>query len=73
MCATLPTLSVSAVFCLYEVCQRHRQARARLAHERRLRERVAFMLWAAATLEEEEPPPVRPAAASGGATGDDEE
>ena len=40
----LPTLGVSAVYCLwnmYEAARRHR--------ERKLRQRVAFMLWVAAT------------------------
>ena len=40
----LPTLTVSAIYCvwnLYRVAQRQRQ--------RRLRERVAYLLWVVAT------------------------
>jgi hypothetical protein len=69
MCATLPTLTVSAVYCLYALCRRDRQERARLHHERRLRERVAFMLWVAAHLEDA---PLAPVLAAGGAEDDDD-
>jgi hypothetical protein len=36
---TVPTLVVSTIFCLYDVCQRRRR------RDRALRERVAYMLW----------------------------
>jgi hypothetical protein len=43
LAVSLPTLAVSAVFCLWNAYQRDRDRRGR-----RLRERVAFMVWVAA-------------------------
>jgi hypothetical protein len=40
---TLPTLAVSAIYCLWYTCQR-----ARLRQHRVLRERVAHMVWVVA-------------------------
>jgi hypothetical protein len=40
---TLPTLAVSAVYCLWNVYRL-----AQYQRDRKLRERVAFMLWVAA-------------------------
>jgi len=45
--ATVPALSVSAIFCLYHAyCQFLLRSAQR---RRRLRERVAYMLWVMAT------------------------
>jgi hypothetical protein len=45
--ATVPALSVSAIFCLYHAyCQFLLRSARR---QRRLRERVAYMLWVMAT------------------------
>jgi hypothetical protein len=41
--ASLPTLSVSAIFCIWSAYQRFRQ------RNRVLRERVAYLLWVVAT------------------------
>jgi hypothetical protein len=40
MLAAIPTLSVSAVFCIYNAYRQHLLRRQRL-----VRERVAYMLW----------------------------
>lgn len=68
MCGTLPALSVSAVFCIYDLCRRQIDRRTQA---RRLRERVAFMLWVAANLDEKESRAAVPVAASGGASEDE--
>jgi len=48
--ATVPALSVSAIFCLYHAyCQFLLRSAQR---RRRLRERVAYMLWVMATQDE---------------------
>jgi hypothetical protein len=41
--STVPTLALSMIYCLYQVYQRDC-----LRRQRRLRERVAWMLWSAA-------------------------
>jgi hypothetical protein len=41
---TLPTLAVSALYCFWNVCRLAERQR-----DRRLRERVAYMLWVMAT------------------------
>jgi hypothetical protein len=43
MTPTLPTLAVSLIYCLWQAYYR-----ARLLRERRIRERVAYMLWVSA-------------------------
>jgi hypothetical protein len=43
MTPTLPTLAVSLIYCLWQA-----YFRARLFRERRLRERIAYMLWVSA-------------------------
>jgi len=40
MLATVPTLAVSIIFCLYDLARRACRQR-----QRRLRERVTYMLW----------------------------
>ncbi len=50
MITALPTLTISAIFLAWSVCHRER-----LRRERRLRERVAYMLWVAAHDEERRP------------------
>jgi hypothetical protein len=53
--ATVPALSVSAIFCLYHAyCQFLVRSERR---QRRLHERVAYMLWVMAT--EDEPAALR--------------
>jgi hypothetical protein len=44
--ATIPALAVASIYCLYSVQRRDLEKRQQ--RERRLRERVAFMLWMAA-------------------------
>jgi hypothetical protein len=44
MITALPALTVSAIFLLWDACRRQRLVRERLLHER-----VAYMLWVAAT------------------------
>lgn len=70
MLLTFPTLSVSLLYCLSEATRRERARRTREAHSRRLRERVALMLWVAAHLDDK-PRAVPLAVALGG--GVDEE
>jgi hypothetical protein len=43
--STVPTLAVSVIYCLW-----YAHLRVRLAHQHRLRERVAYMLWVMAHL-----------------------
>ncbi|HZY87262.1 MAG TPA: hypothetical protein VFE78_20675 [Gemmataceae bacterium] len=43
MIPTLPTLAVSLIYCLW-----HAWYQARLLRERKIRERVAYMLWVSA-------------------------
>jgi hypothetical protein len=47
MLATVPTLAVSIIFCLYDLARR-----AGLQRQRRLRERVTYMLWVMAHQDE---------------------
>jgi hypothetical protein len=47
MIVALPAVTVSAIFLAWSACRRERQRRERL-----LRERVAYMLWAAAHADE---------------------
>jgi hypothetical protein len=49
MLTALPVLTVSAIFLTWTACRRERERR-----ERRLRERVAYMLWVAA--HQDDPP-----------------
>jgi hypothetical protein len=44
MMSAVPAIAVSMIYCLWNYALRHRQQRAR-----RLRERVAYMLWVMAT------------------------
>jgi hypothetical protein len=44
MCAALPAVTVSTIYCLYDACRREKRRRERL-----LRERVAYMLWVMAS------------------------
>jgi hypothetical protein len=46
--ASLPTLSVSAIFCIWSAYRRY------LQRDRTLRERVAYLLWVMATYLDEE-------------------
>ena len=50
MISAIPTLTVSAIFLAWNLCRRERARRDRL-----LRERVAHMLWVAATDDDNEP------------------
>lgn len=52
--ATIPTLAVASIYCLYNAGRRELERRRRRAQ--RLRERVAFLLWvtAHAVAEDEE-------------------
>jgi hypothetical protein len=50
MITALPTLTISAIFLAWSVCHRER-----LRRQRRLSERVAYMLWAAAHADELRP------------------
>ena len=43
MTPTVPTLAVSLIYCLWQAWYR-----VRLLRERRIRERVAYMLWVSA-------------------------
>jgi hypothetical protein len=43
--STVPTLAVSVIYCLWHV-----QFHVRLMQQRRLRQRVAYMLWVMAQL-----------------------
>ena len=43
MTPTLPTLAVSLIYCLWQA-----YSRAQLLRHRRLRERIAYMLWVSA-------------------------
>ena len=47
MLATVPTLAVSIIFCLYDLARRACRQR-----QRRLRERVTYMLWVMAHQDE---------------------
>jgi hypothetical protein len=49
MITALPTISVSAIFLLWKVTHRDRQLRERQRRDDLLRQRVAYLLWVAAT------------------------
>jgi hypothetical protein len=60
MITTIPTLTVSTIYLAWDACRRQQERRDRL-----LRERVAYMLWVAATSGDDgddEPPIDEPAA-----------